>query len=180
MLTLTYVALAVAGCGYVAFALTAGQLFDGDGGLDSAGASFQFPLFSPTTLAAFCGATGALGLIATFGLHLSDPVSVGVALAGGAMFAYAATYAAWRLLVSSTGTQAVREQDLIGAIGEVVTPIPGGGLGEVVALVRGQRHAAPARTADGAALPRGVIVVVERVAGVTLIVRPDMSTVRNA
>jgi membrane protein implicated in regulation of membrane protease activity len=180
MLTLTYVALAVAGCGYVAFALAMGQLFDADGGLDSADASFHFPLFSPTTLATFCGATGALGLIGSVGLHLSDPASVGFALVGGMVFTYAATYAAWRTLMSSTGTQALRESDLVGATGEVLIPIPESGLGEVMALVRGQRHTAPARTADGAALARGVIVIVERVAGVTLIVRPETSQVRKA
>lgn len=173
MLTVTYVVLAIAGCGYVALALAMGHLFDGDGGGDSADASFHFPLFSPTTLAAFCGSTGAMGLIATHGLHLSKPVSVALALSGSAVFTYAVTYASWRLLVSSTGTQTVQERDLVGAVGEVFIPIPEGGLGEAVILVRGQRHAAPARTADGVALPRGAIVIVERVAGVTLIVRPE-------
>ncbi|HTV02699.1 MAG TPA: NfeD family protein [Luteitalea sp.] len=178
MLTLTYVTLAVAGCGYVAFAFLMGQGFDGDGG--DADGGFHFPLFSPLSLATFLGATGALGLLATHGLHLSNPASVAVALIGSLLFTYVASYAAWRVLVSSTGTQTVRERDLLGATAEVLTPIPEGGLGEVVALVRGQRHTAPARTADGAALSRGAIVIVERVAGVTLIVRPDVAAVRTS
>jgi membrane protein implicated in regulation of membrane protease activity len=180
MLTLTYIALAVVGCGYVALALVMGQAFDGDGGGEAGDGAFSFSFLSPLSLATFCGATGALGLLARFGLHLSDAASVAVALPAALLFTYAVTYAAWRLLVSSTGTQTVRQADLTGATAEVLTPIPQDGLGEVVALVRGQRHTAPARTADGSPVPRGVIVSVERVAGVTLIVRPEPAPVRKA
>ncbi len=179
MLTVTYATLAVAGCGYVAVALILGQVFDGDGGADAADGTFHFPLFSPLSLATFCGATGALGLLATFGLQLSNPVSVAIALPGALLFTYVVTYAAWRLLVTSTGTQTVRESDLVGAAAEVTTPIPPDGPGEVVAMVRGQRHTAPARSADGSPLPRGAIVTVVRVAGVTLVVRPDTSAAQQ-
>lgn len=179
MLTLTYVALAVAGCGYVAVALALGHLFDAEDAGASDG-SFHFPLFSPLTLATFCGAIGALGLVATFGLHLSDAAGVGLALAGAAVFTYVVTYGAWRVLVSSTGTQTVRELDLVGATAEVLTPIPQDGLGEVAAMVRGQRHTAPARTADGSPVSRGLIVSVVRVAGATLIVQAEAAPVRKA
>jgi membrane protein implicated in regulation of membrane protease activity len=179
MLTLTYVALAVAGCGYVAVALVLGQAFDADDGGAGDGA-FHFPLFSPLTLATFCGAIGALGLVATFALHLPDSVGVGVALLGAAVFTYVVTYGAWRVLVSSTGTQTVREHDLVGATAEVLTPIPQDGLGEVAAMVRGQRHTAPARTADGSPVSRGLIVSVVRVAGSTLIVEAEAAPVRKA
>ena len=178
MLTLTYVALAVAGCGYVALALVVGQAFD----VDEAGASdgnFHFPLFSPLTLATFCGAIGAIGLVATFGLHLSGALSVAVSMVGAAVFTYVVTYAAWRILVTSTGTQTVRESDLVGATAEVLTPIPQDGLGEVAALVRGQRHTAPARSADGAPVPRGALVSVVRVAGASLIVQTDATPLRK-
>lgn len=176
MLALTYVALAVVGCGYVIVALVLGHALDGDAG-DATAAGFHFPLFSPLTLATFCGSVGALGLLATFGLHLSDPASVGVALPGAMVFTYLATYAAWRLLVSSTGTQAVREGDLVGAPAEVLTPIPQDGMGEVVAMVRGQRHAAPARSVDGSPIGRGGIVSVVRVVGSTLVVQAEVGSV---
>ena len=179
MLTLTYVALAVAGCGYLVVALALGHALDHhDGGAGHA--EFHFPLLSPLTLATFCGAIGALGLVATFGLHLSAGVNVAVALAGAMVFTYVVTYAAWRLLVSSTGTQTVRELDLVGATAEVLTPIPQDGLGEVAAMVRGQRHTAAARTADGSPVSRGLIVSVVRVAGATLIVEPEAAPVRKA
>ena len=179
MLTVTYLALAVAGCGYVVIALALGQAFDGDAG-GGADGDFHFPLFSPLTLATFCGAVGAIGLLTSSGLGLSDSASVGTALGGGAVFTYVVTYAAWRLLVSSTGTQTVREHDLVGATAEVLTPIPQDGLGEVVAMVRGQRHAAPARTTDGAPVGRGAVVTVVRVAGVTLIVQTEPGPPRPA
>ena len=179
MLTLTYIALAVAGCAYLVVALALGHALDHhDGGAGHA--EFHFPLLSPLTLATFCGAIGALGLVATFGLHLSGAANVAVALAGASVFAYVVTYAAWRLLVSSTGTQTVRESDLVRAIAEVITPIPEGGVGEVAANVRGQRHTATARTTDGSPVSRGLIVSVVRVAGATLIVEPDAAPVRKA
>ena len=179
MLTLTYIALAVAGCGYVAIALALGHAFD----VDDAGAGdggFHFPLFSPLTMATFCGAIGALGLVATYGFALSKEATVGVALGGAAVFTYIVTYAAWRILASSTGTQTVREQDLVGATAEVLTPIPQDGIGEVAALVRGQRHTAAARTADGAPLSRGSLATVVRVAGVTLIVESHAASESKA
>lgn len=179
MLTLTYAGLAIAGCGYVAIALVLGQAFDIDDG-GAADGTFHIPLFSPLSLATFCGALGAIGLGAIFGLQLSDPVSLAVAIPGAFAFTYVVTYVAWRLLASSTGTQTVRESDLLGATAEVLTPIPQDGLGEVAAMVRGQRHTAPARTPDGTPVSRGTIVSVVRVAGATLIVEGDPAPVRKS
>ena len=56
---------------------------------------------------------------------------------------------------------------------KVTTPIPAGGLGEVVAMVRGQRYSAAAREAHGGALPRGAAVVVTGMVGSTLLVQTD-------
>jgi len=187
MLTLTYVALAVAGCGYLFVAIALGHGLDlhASGSDHGAGhgaghGEFHFPLLSPLTVATFCGAIGALGLVATFGLHLSDGAGVVVAMAGAAVFTYVVTYAAWKLLVSSSGTQTVRELDLVGAIAEVLTPIPQDGVGEVAAMVRGQRHTAAARSVDGRPVSRGLVVSVVRVAGATLIVEPESAPVRKA
>lgn len=172
MLTVTYIAMAVAGCGYLLVALLLGQIFDGDGTGDG-GDAFHFPIFSPTTIATYAGAIGAIGLIGTQGVGLPDAISAAIALVGGFVFTYGLTYAAWRLLQSSTGTQVVTPADLVGKPAEVITPIPEGGVGEVVVLVRGQRHAGTARSADGSAIPRGASVSVTRVAGATLIVQAD-------
>jgi membrane protein implicated in regulation of membrane protease activity len=176
MLTLTYIVLAIAGCGYVLVALVLGQLFDGDivGGDD-----FEFPLLSPSTLATLAGSLGAFGLIAKYGPGTSDTVSLIVALPAALGFTYAATYAAWRLLVSSTTTTTIAAADLAGADAEVVTPIPAGGVGEAAAFVNGQRFTAPAREVDGQEVPRGAVVSVVRLAGSTLYVKAGYAGVRE-
>jgi membrane protein implicated in regulation of membrane protease activity len=176
MLTLTYIILAIAGCGYVLVSLVLGQMFDGDAGPAD---SFEFPLLSPSTLATLAGSLGAFGLIAKFGLKTSDPLSLVVALPVALLFTYAATYAAWRLLVGSSTTSTIAPDDLVGADAEVVTPIPAGGVGEAAALVNGQRFTAPAREIDGQEVPRGAVVSVVRLTGSTLYVKVGYAGVRQ-
>jgi membrane protein implicated in regulation of membrane protease activity len=168
MLTLTYIALAVAGCGFVLVALALGQLFDGDAGADGV---FHFPLLSPTGLATIAGSLGAFGLITTFGFGLTDWNSVLVAVPLALLFSYAATYAAWRVVVGSSTTSAIATADLAGADAEVITPIPAGGVGEAAAFVGGQRYTSAAREIDGLEVPRGAVVSVVRLAGSTLYVK---------
>ena len=168
MLTLTYIALAVAGCGFVLVALALGQFFDGADGADG---GFHFPLLSPTGLATLAGSLGAFGLIATFGFGLTDWASVLVAVPLALLFSYATTYAAWRILVGSSTTSVIATADLAGADAEVITPIPAGGVGEAAAFVGGQRYTSAAREIDGLEVPRGAVVSVIRLAGSTLYVK---------
>jgi membrane protein implicated in regulation of membrane protease activity len=168
MLTLTYIILAVAGCGYVLVALALGQVFEGDGAADG---TFHFPLLSPSGLATLAGSLGAFGLIVQFGFGLADWPSVMVAVPLAFAFSYAATYAAWRVLVGSSTTSAIAAADLAGVDAEVITPIPAGGVGEAAAFVGGQRFASPAREIDGLEVPRGAVVSVVRLAGSILLVK---------
>jgi membrane protein implicated in regulation of membrane protease activity len=183
MLTITYIVLAIVGLLVVAAALILGQLFEGDGGLHhghvGVDVGFHFPFLSPTALAALAGAIGAVGLIAKYGLQVSDTVSLAIALPAGFVFTYLVTYIAWRVLKGSVGTTAVTPEDLIGVHAEVLTPIPAGGVGEAAAVVRGERFSAPAREVDGLAVPRGAIVTVVRFAGSTLYVRAELVGVRR-
>jgi membrane protein implicated in regulation of membrane protease activity len=182
MLTVAYIALAALGCGVVGFAIALGSFFDGHGPLDHHGgvdAGFHFPFLSPTALAALAGAVGAFGLIALYGLHVSETVSLLIALPAGFVFTYAATYVAAKLLRGSVGTTALRPEDLERAQAEIITPIPPGGVGEAAAVVHGERFAAPAREVDGLEVPRGAIVTIVRFAGATLYVRADLAGVRQ-
>jgi len=198
MLTLTYLALALAGCAYIVVSALLGHLAeaigadhaaDGGGGnvadtsygvtaeghgatsTTHVGAStFHFPFFSPLALATLFGSIGAWGLIAKHGFQVGDGWSLGVALPLAAATAYAVTYAAWRIVTASQATSAVRLAELVGAPAEVLTPIPAGGTGEVAATVGGQRFTGPAREAQGLAVSRGAAVTVVRVVGATLVV----------
>jgi membrane protein implicated in regulation of membrane protease activity len=181
MLTLTYIILAVVGCGVVALTIALGSLFHGDGLFDHGGvdAGFHFPFLSPTALAALAGAVGAFGLIAIYGFQASEATSLLVALPAGLVFTYVVTYVAWRVLKGSIGTTALSPEDLAGVTAEIITPIPAGGVGEAAAVVHGERFTAAAREVDGLDTPRGAIVTVVRYAGATLYVRAEPVGVRE-
>jgi membrane protein implicated in regulation of membrane protease activity len=200
MLTLTYVVLAALGCGYILVSLMLGTLTDlgahahggihgasphghagsahsdyGGGGKgtasasDAGGAAFHFPLFSPLALATLFGCVGAYGLIALHGLGLKDGASLAAAIPAAVITAWLVAWGAFRVAQTSRGTSMV-PSDLTGATGEVLTPIPPDGLGEVALSVQGQRYTTAAREEKGEAVPRGTVVRVARMAGPTAIV----------
>ena len=149
----------------------------GGSGTASAGhaevAAFHFPFFSPLALATLFGALGAWGLIAKQGFGASDPTSLAVAAPAAFVTAYLVTYAGWRLVAGSTGSSQIRNDDLAGVPAEVITPIPAGGIGEVAAMVKGQRFSGPAREAQGKDVPRGAQVTVKAMVGATMVVSVD-------
>lgn len=134
------------------------------------GHSFHFPLFSPLALATLFAAVGAYGLIALHGFGTSEGSSLGVAVPAAFATAYVVTYVGFRIMSASRGSSQIRIQDLPGCAAEVTTPIPAGGIGEVAALVSGQRYAGPAREEQGREVPRGAAVVVKALIGTTLVV----------
>lgn len=148
---------------------------DGSGhGSASAGgtapAPFHFPFFSPLALATLFAAVGAYGLIALHGFGTGEGMSMALAVPAAFATAYAVTYVSWRVISGSRATSAIRLDQLVGVTAEVITPIPAGGLGEVAALVQGQRFAGAAREAEGRELPRGARVTVKAMVGTTLVV----------
>jgi membrane protein implicated in regulation of membrane protease activity len=205
VLTIVYLALAILGCGYVVLATVLGYGADAGGadaghatahdagggyGVDATGhgsvtadvaaaPAFHFPLFSPLALATLFGATGGFGLIAKAGFGVSDSMSLLIALPAALVTAYAVTYASWRVTRSSIGSSEIRTRELIGASGEVVTPIPHGGVGEVAVVVGAQRFTNAAREVNGGDVERGAEVVVRRIAGTTMLVEA-VAAVRNA
>jgi hypothetical protein len=98
---------------------------------------------SPLALATFFGALGGFGLVAKYGIGVGEAMSLAIAAPSALLISYLVTYAAWRVMRSSTGSSQIRSHDLAGAMGEVVTPIPASGLGEVTAMVDGQRFCRP-------------------------------------
>ena len=134
------------------------------------GAEFHFPFFSPLALSTLFGSVGALGLIALHGLKLSGPLSLAVAFPAALVATYLVTYLGWKLASSSKGSSQIRLVDLEGALAEVITPIPAQGIGEVAAMVSGQRYTAPAREEQGRDVARGAQVKVKAMVGTTLVV----------
>lgn len=186
------------GCAYILFSMIAGHTHFGDSGSHDSGpaheshmdygagghgsasashasgpAAFHFPFFSPLALATLFGAIGAYGLIAVHGFGAGETGSLMVAVPLALLTSYLVTYAGWKLVSGSRGSSAISLQSLQGARGEVTTPIPAGGVGEVAALVDGQRFSSPARAEDGKELPRGTHVVVRAMVGTTLVVSKE-------
>ena len=204
MLTVAYIALAVLGCGYVLVSAFLGHGSESaEGGDDSpaaeshsdygvdgtghatthapstGGDGFHFPFFSPLALATLAASIGAWGLIAQFGFRLRGDDSLLLALPAALVTAYLVTWASWRVVSGSRGTSTIRLSALAGSPAEVITPIPEGGVGEVAALVDGQRFTAPARDEKGGAVARGAAVRVVRMVGNTLLVTAQRADARE-
>jgi membrane protein implicated in regulation of membrane protease activity len=167
MLTTAYIALAALGCLYVLGSIVLGH---GDFGGHHGSDGHDTTMLSPIALATLFACIGGYGLIARYGLDVSDEKSLALALPAALVSAWALATVGFRLMRSSVGSSAIKNADLEGALGEVTTPIPAGGLGEVSAHVGAQRYTASAREADGQAVARGTAVTVVRMAGSTLVV----------
>ena len=178
-----YLVLFFIGIGFLALTTLLGSLFDagdhgGDLGQGDSGAEASGGLdgphlpspFSPRTMAGAATGFGAGG-----GLALLNGVEgnaslffalLGSLLVGGASYGFLV----W--LVNQQRSSHVIMGDLVGESGTVVTDIGPSGLGQIVVLARGQTGTYLARSATGAALPRGSQVEIEALAGDALLVRP--------
>ena len=174
---LVYVGLLIVGVVYAIIAGALGWLADiggGDAHVDLSGhldMGHIHPV-SGTTIATFITGFGAGGTIAHYVLRWAPLGSAALAAGSGAALAGAA-YLVLDLIFSQTqaGSEFASEE-LAGREAEVITPAPPGGTGEVTFTVRGQRERAAARSAGGEALARGATVVIEKVTGPTVTVRP--------
>lgn len=127
---------------------------------------------SGTTVATFVTGFGAGGTLAHYLFNWGRTGSLMLATGSGLLMAGAA-FLILDLIFSQTQAGSEFGTDsLVGRTAEVITPIPENGTGEVTFEVKGQRETTSARTLDGAPLPRGRLVVIEKVTGSTVHVRP--------
>ena len=171
-----YIGLLIIGVVYAVIAGALGWLADiGDGDIhvDGSGhldAGHAHPI-SGTTLATFITGFGGGGTVGHYLFEWPLIGSLGLATAAGLVLAGAA-FGVLELIFKETqaGAEFIMEQT-VGREAEVITPIPESGTGEVAYLAKGQREVGMARSADGSAIPKGRLVVVEKVVGPTLYVR---------
>jgi membrane protein implicated in regulation of membrane protease activity len=177
-LTILYLVLLGAGIVYAVFILIGGGLEDlgvpgiEAGAPDAGGGDFHLPALSPVTIASFVTAFGAFGLIGLGLFDASARASLAWAGIGGVGIAVFAHVAFSLFLIRPQGSSEVRMRDIVGAMAEVLTPIPASGLGEVAFVAQGGRITYSARSATGAPIPRGTTVVIEQVVGGVALVRP--------
>jgi len=143
-----------------------------DGGHDIDHPDVGLSPLSPITIATFITTFGGVGLLVNnltrlaslWGLLIS--ASSGLLLSGVMFLLYT------RVLMAAQGSSELRMRDLAGKVGEVTAPIPEGRVGEVAFVARGSRITAPARSADGQAIPRGTVVTITSSVGGVIVVRP--------
>lgn len=151
-----------------------GAEVDVDPGGDGAG---DLTIFSPVTIGAFLAVFGAVGLITSIGLAMDARLSLLIAGVSAAVISLLVALLYSRLLVELHGSTDIQEAEMVGIEGVVITPIPTNGLGEVRFDMHNERMSRPARSADGAAIPRGAVVVIEQVLGAgAVLVRPRPNT----
>jgi membrane protein implicated in regulation of membrane protease activity len=149
--------------------------FTHDVGHDIGHPEVGFSPLSPITIATFITTFGGVGLILNnltalspiWGLLLSAASGLGVS---GLVFLFYS-----RVLTAVQGSSEMRLGEVVGRVGEVVTPIPEGKVGEVAFIARGTRARSPARSLDGSAIPRGTVVDIVEERGNVVVVRPRAS-----
>ncbi len=173
---LIYIALLVLGVGYGLIAGLMGwfsDVFGGDIHVDASGhldAGHAHPI-SGTLVATFITGFGGGGVVAEYALGWG--LGGGIAFATGSGLALAGiAFVILDLVFKQTqaGSE-FRVEDVVGREAEVITTIPEGGAGEVAYMVKGQREMSAAHSLDGKAIPKGRLVVLEKVVGPTVYVR---------
>ena len=173
---LLYIGLLVLGVVYAVIAGALGwiaDLGDGDVHIDAGGhldAGHPHPI-SGTIIATFITGFGAGGTLGHYVLELSRLAGIGVATLSGLVLAGAAFLVLELIFKHTQAGSEYREEELVGREAEVITAIPASGIGEIAYIVRGQREQTSARGADGGAIARGRLVIIEKTSGPTAWVR---------
>lgn len=132
-------------------------ILDHDGVAEATGVSM-------IAIASFITSFGAFGLISALA-GAGAIVSVLSALAGGLVFGVAAQVF-FLYILSPTISSEVRQAQLIGQAGEITTPVPANGVGQIALIAEGSRVLYSARAADeGTVIARGTPVRIERIVG---------------
>jgi membrane protein implicated in regulation of membrane protease activity len=177
MIATVYAVCLVLGLLFTVISAFLGHLFGGhgevhvgmgghaDGGVGHDGVP-GISFLSPTVLASFVTAFGALGLIfskigATSSVWINAPLSFLGALA-------AALLVLWlfnAMFKRTEGSSESRVAMLIGRTAAIITPIPENGVGEISYTQAGSRYNAPARAETGGTIANGKTVKITRIVG---------------
>jgi len=142
----------------------------GDLGISDHASPVHASPWNPLVIASFVGGVGGFGILGTRLLGMQSFFSLVVALPAGLVLA-GIIFGLYVLLISQAGgSSAATWQDIRGAAGLVVTPIPEKGLGEVTYVARGSRFTAAARSIDGRAIPKDTSITVLDVEAAAVVV----------
>lgn len=127
-----------------------------------------FSLINIMCLLTSFGGTGLALLAAQVPYLLTFPLALASSLLVTAGFHWLVANVLMKLQAPAVPTQA----DMLGLDAEVITPLEGGGFGEVAYTLDGQRFTSPAKLAHGERAGRQDAVTIVRVEGSTVYVEP--------
>lgn len=136
-----------------------------DAGLQTDGVP-GITFLSPTVLATFVTAFGAIGMILS-GFEPTSKVwvSAPIAFIGGLLIAMAVLFLFNQMFRRTESSSEGRVGKLVGQAAAVISPIPENGVGEISYVQFGSRYNAPARSENGVAIGNGKTVKITRVVG---------------
>ncbi|MDQ4074711.1 MAG: MSCRAMM family adhesin SdrC [Chloroflexota bacterium] len=153
--------------------------FDVDGDFDAdldtesgSHAGLDVSFLTPLIIAPMLAGVGAVGLFVALFLNSSVLLHLPLALLGGFALGYAIFFVLAKVIAPMQGSSEVRVGELWGTVAEVITPIPENRLGEIRFVARGSYISAPARSVTGELIPRGQMVMIEKVENSVAFVRP--------
>jgi membrane protein implicated in regulation of membrane protease activity len=176
-IAIVYAVCLVCGLIFTLFSAVFGHLFGGhgevhvgmggeaDGGVGHDGVP-GISFLSPTVLASFVTAFGALGLIfckidATSSVWINAPLS----FFGAVAVALLVLWLFNAMFKKTEGSSESRVAMLIGQTAAIVTPIPENGVGEISYTQAGSRYTAPARNEKSGSIAGGKTVKITRIVG---------------
>lgn len=113
----------------------------------------------PITIASFVTVFGGVGMI-----FLRYGHGILIATAAAAITAFTISFLLYRFLVvplyRAQNTSAVSQKDLIGSMAKAALHMEGSKFGKINYTVEGNTYSAPAKSIDGAAIAKGVPVVI--------------------
>ena len=146
-----------------------------DGHMDLGPGTHHMPGFSalsPTTIASFITAFGAIGMILVRVERTSDWwINVPLALVGALLIAAMVVVLFRSIFRATQSSSESRVSLLAGSSATIITPIPADGVGEIAYVQGGSRYSAPAREEEGIPVPSGSTVTITRIIGTQFYVR---------
>jgi len=139
-----------------------GMAEGGADGSDQPGVS----AFSPIVIACFLTVFGAFGLVFTQIKATASPViSAPLAVLGAFLIASAMLQVLCKIVQHTQGSSESKIGTLVGLVGDIITPIPEGGVGEIAYVQNGTRYTAPARETNGQRISSGKAAKIVKIVG---------------
>jgi membrane protein implicated in regulation of membrane protease activity len=118
--------------------------------------------FNMGTIAAFLAWFGGTGYLLEHYYGVWFVLALGISMVSGIGAAAVVFWFLAKVLMAREAPLDPADYDMVGVLGKLSIPIRTGGTGELIYSQEGTRRVAGARSEDGAAIPKGVEVVVTR------------------